>query len=104
MKKGPWWALGSSGHLRYSQFSRHCSLPYRPDKAVSTPYAPPNLKDWLGTDNLGQDVLSQIIYGSRISLLVGLVVALAATFIGTIVGVLSGYLPRRNRLGIDAVH
>ncbi len=65
--------------------------PYRPDKAVSTPYAPPNLKDWLGTDNLGQDVLSQIIYGSRISLLVGLVVALAATFIGTIVGVLSGF-------------
>jgi peptide/nickel transport system permease protein len=45
----------------------------------------------LGTDNLGQDVMSQIIYGARISLLVGLVVALAATFIGTIVGVLSGF-------------
>jgi len=65
--------------------------PYHPDKPVSTPYSPPSLKNWLGTDNLGQDVMSQIIYGARISLLVGLVVALAATFIGTIVGVLSGY-------------
>ena len=65
--------------------------PYHPDKPVSTPYSPPNLKDWLGTDFLGQDVMSQIIYGARISLLVGLVVALAATFIGTTVGVLSGF-------------
>src|SRR5579864_8062303 len=65
--------------------------PYLPDKAVSTPYSPPSLKDWLGTDFLGQDVMSQIIYGARISLVVGLVVALAATFIGTSVGVLSGF-------------
>ena len=65
--------------------------PYKPDHPVAAPYSPPNFKNWLGTDNLGQDVMSQIIYGARISLLVGLVVALAATFIGTLVGVLSGY-------------
>jgi len=65
--------------------------PYKPDQPVGLPYTPPNSKNWLGTDNLGQDVMSQIIFGSRISLLVGLVVALAATFVGTLVGVLSGY-------------
>ena len=65
--------------------------PYKPDVPVALPYSPPSLKNWLGTDNLGQDVMSQIIYGGRISLMVGLVVALAATFIGTLVGVLSGY-------------
>jgi peptide/nickel transport system permease protein len=64
---------------------------YKPDHAVAAPYSPPSAKNWLGTDNLGQDVMSQLIYGARVSLLVGLVVALAATFIGTIVGVLSGF-------------
>src|SRR3984893_18572062 len=64
---------------------------YRPDAPVATPYSPPSVKKWLGTDNLGQDIMSQIIYGARISLLVGLIVAIAATFIGTLVGVLSGY-------------
>jgi peptide/nickel transport system permease protein len=65
--------------------------PYRPDQIVARPYSPPNSQNWLGTDNLGQDVLTQIIYGSRVSLLVGLVVALAATLIGTAVGLVSGY-------------
>lgn len=45
----------------------------------------------LGTDNLGRDVLSRLIYGSRISLLIGTaVVAIAGTF-GTVMGLLSGY-------------
>ncbi|PHR62054.1 MAG: peptide ABC transporter permease [Robiginitomaculum sp.] len=45
----------------------------------------------LGTDNLGRDVFSRMIWGTRISLLMGLMVMLAALVIGTIVGVTSGF-------------
>ncbi len=50
--------------------------------------APPHL---LGTDSLGRDVLSGVIYGSRVSLLVGLAAVLGAGLIGTAVGLVAGY-------------
>lgn len=56
--------------------------------AFAAPFASPHL---LGTDNLGRDVLSQVIWGSRVSLLVGLAAAATATLIGVLVGSLAGY-------------
>lgn len=52
---------------------------------------PPNEEFWLGTDLLGRDLLSRIIYGARISLLVGVVANGAAVVIGALVGVMAGY-------------
>jgi peptide/nickel transport system permease protein len=46
----------------------------------------------LGTDNLGRDVWSQFVYGSRVSLIVGLVASIMAVLVGTLVGVAAGYL------------
>lgn len=52
---------------------------------------PPSYKHPLGTDQLGRDVLSRIIWGGRISLLVGLVAVGIATFIGVFLGAMAGY-------------
>jgi peptide/nickel transport system permease protein len=46
---------------------------------------------WLGTDNLGRDILSRIIYGSRISLLVGATTVILAGFVGCFLGAIAGY-------------
>ena len=54
-------------------------------------YASPDATHWLGTDEAGRDVLVRLLYGGRISLLVGLVAALGAATIGTAVGLLAGY-------------
>ncbi len=51
----------------------------------------PSLDHWLGTDQLGRDTLSRIIYGSRTSLLVGFVAVGIGTLGGTIIGLVSGY-------------
>ncbi|MDH5542121.1 MAG: ABC transporter permease [Nitrospinota bacterium] len=66
--------------------------PYDPsDVNTSILLEPPNLKHWLGTDELGRDVLSRMIYGARISLMVGFISVGIATVIGIIVGAISGY-------------
>jgi peptide/nickel transport system permease protein len=53
--------------------------------------SPPSWQHWFGTDELGRDVLSRMIYGSRISLKVGFVAVGIAVSIGTLVGLVSGY-------------
>jgi peptide/nickel transport system permease protein len=53
---------------------------------------PPGPKYWLGTDTLGRDLLSRLLYGARTSLVIGLVANGVAVMIGMIVGVVAGYL------------
>lgn len=52
---------------------------------------PPTAAHWLGTDQLGRDLYSRILYGARISLMLGVIVVGAAGFVGTTVGVVAGY-------------
>ncbi|MBA7691080.1 Oligopeptide transport system permease protein OppC [subsurface metagenome] len=54
--------------------------------------APPSARFWLGTDNVGRDILSRVIFGARISVIVGLTASTLATIISLIIGVLSGYI------------
>lgn len=58
---------------------------------------PPNGTYLLGTDLLGRDLLSRLIYGARVSLLVGLIANVAALLLGTLLGALAGYF--RGTLG-----
>ncbi len=55
----------------------------------------PSRQHLLGTDDLGRDTLSRVIYGSRISLLVGFIVAFSSVLIGTVLGTLAGYFSAR---------
>jgi len=52
---------------------------------------PPSMRHLLGTDDLGRDVLSRIIYGSQISLMVGIVVVIIAGVMGMFMGLVAGY-------------
>ncbi|MBL27941.1 MAG: NAD synthetase [Rhodospirillaceae bacterium] len=54
-------------------------------------FAPPSADHPLGTDELGRDVLLRLLYGGRVSLIVGLVTALIAGLIGTVIGLFAGY-------------
>jgi len=54
-------------------------------------FKPPSAQHWFGTDELGRDIFTRILYGGRISLLVGLVSTLLSIGLGVTVGALSGY-------------
>lgn len=64
--------------------------PYNPHE-LGNPYQKPSAEHILGTNDIGQDIFSELIYGSRVSLTVGTVSALVVTVIGTLLGLLSGY-------------
>lgn len=54
-------------------------------------YSPPSAQHWFGTDELGRDALTRVLYGGRISLMVGTVVAILSSLIGTLIGMMAGY-------------
>jgi peptide/nickel transport system permease protein len=58
-------------------------------------FQPPSAAHWLGTDSLGSDVLSNVIYGARTSLIVGLCAVTTSTIIGLTIGAISGYFGGR---------
>lgn len=71
--------------------------PHDPMELLQTPDGrvaflhPPSRMFWFGTTNLGRDIFSQIVLGSRVALLVGVLAAISVTLIGTVVGLLAGY-------------
>jgi peptide/nickel transport system permease protein len=68
--------------------------PYSPTKISADIFSAPSTVHWLGTDNLGRDELSRIIWGSRYTLLSALVSVLLAAAVGTVLGALSAFSGR----------
>jgi len=64
---------------------------------------PPSAEHWLGTDNLGRDLLSRVIYGSRVSMAVGFGAVALALVAATLVGLTSGYFGGRLDVGVQRV-
>jgi peptide/nickel transport system permease protein len=66
--------------------------PYDPlAQELGSRLQPPSPQHWLGTDSLGRDIASRILYGARISLVIGVVVVASAGVVGTAVGLVAGY-------------
>ena len=65
--------------------------PYDPNE-IAGPFAgAPSKEFWLGTDQIGRDVLSRLLYATRISLLVGVMATAISTVIGVVLGLIAGY-------------
>jgi peptide/nickel transport system permease protein len=78
--------------------------PYPYDEAISgARMQPPGARFWLGTDNLGRDVLSRVIYGARVSVTVGFGAVLLGTALATLIGVTSGYFAGRYDIVVQRV-
>ena len=70
--------------------------PYPPlQQDVMNRLAPPSSAHWLGTDPLGRDILSRILYGARLSIPVGVAAVLLALVLGTLLGSVAGFLGGR---------
>lgn len=65
--------------------------PYGPTKISGGFSKPPDAEHWLGTDQIGRDMLSRLLYAMRVSLLVGFLATLISTVIGVVLGLVSGY-------------
>lgn len=71
--------------------------PYDPYNLATSPSgniqfaSPPSAEFWLGTDTLGRDVLSRLMFGTRVSLTIGISAALLALVIGVVLGVVAGF-------------
>src|SRR6202007_3122989 len=66
--------------------------PFDPtDQNILEKLRPPSVEHWLGTDSFGRDTLSRILYGARISLVIGIVSTLSAMLIGSAIGMLAGW-------------
>jgi peptide/nickel transport system permease protein len=73
--------------------------PYDPVKISTDGLKPPSWSHLFGTDDLGRDEFSRVLYGARISPIIGLVPVLASLVVGTLFGLVSGYSPA----GADSV-
>ncbi|HEY3504476.1 MAG TPA: ABC transporter permease [Actinocatenispora sp.] len=68
--------------------------PYDPLRQNDVTYAPPSAAHWFGTDELGRDIASRVVYGARLSIPLALVIVALALTVGGVLGLLAGYLGR----------
>ena len=78
--------------------------PYDPEISDRTSrLTPPDLRHWFGTDHIARDVFSRVIYGSRVSLLVGFIAVVTSSVFGTALGVASAYFGKTLDLLLQRV-
>ncbi|WP_059173202.1 ABC transporter permease [Bacillus sp. FJAT-27445] len=65
--------------------------PYDPVDRAGAPFEKPSSDHLLGTNDVGQDILSELLYGTRVSLLIGIIAAFFSIVLGCIIGVIAGY-------------
>jgi peptide/nickel transport system permease protein len=88
--------LKLSGEMKKGEFAVFAPVPYGPFQNAASPYEKPSWKHLLGTDNIGRDVFSRMLYGARVSLAVGLLATSISIIIGVILGMTAGYFSGRT--------
>lgn len=96
LDKTDWRALHAT--LKKGEFMVFAPIPYSPFEDTGSPYEKPSAKHYFGTDQIGRDLMARMIFGTRVSLAVGLMATAIATIIGIVVGLFSGYLGGRTDL------
>lgn len=91
-----WVGLTLIGSVALASVFAPWVAPYDPRASSGTPFEPPSAGHWLGTNDIGQDILSELIWGGRVSLSIGILAAIVGTGVGTLAGVSGGYF--RGRL------
>ncbi len=89
----PTLVLGSAVLLAWfvvATFARYVA-PHDPLASVAGARLAPSLEHWFGTDRLGRDVLSRVIFGARVSLVLGFISVAIGSVVGTALGLASGY-------------
>jgi peptide/nickel transport system permease protein len=68
--------------------------PYDPLKQDFSPYLPPSSAHWFGTDDVGRDYFSRVVYGSRISITLSLLLVTLSMTLGSVIGLVAGFFGR----------
>ena len=77
--------------IEYDAYSKVYNVTETTENMVYDRYASPSLEHWLGTDGNGMDMLTRLMYGGRVSLIIGFIVVFIAAGLGVIMGGISGY-------------
>ncbi|EPJ52497.1 MAG: putative peptide ABC transporter, permease protein [Osedax symbiont Rs2] len=92
-------ALGAIGTIIFMALFANWLTPYElAEISIRNRLTPPGTNWWLGSDSLGRDVYTRLLYAGQISLSIGLVVALISSLCGILIGLLAGYFSK-----LDAV-
>jgi len=75
-------------------------VPFGPFETKAAPYQPSSREHWLGTDHAGRDVFARMVFGARVSVIVGVAATAISMIIGTLVGLLAGYCGGKTDLFI----
>lgn len=86
-----WTGTGIAGAMLLFALLGPLLIPHDAYQQTGASFLAPNAEHWLGTNDMGQDILAELAVGARTSLFIGIATAVIATFIGGIIGVLSGY-------------
>ncbi len=92
LRSGDNWALYTINPYGSKSIAYHSSLPFP---------SPPSWENWLGTDERGRDLLAQLIYGFRLSVLFGLALMAIGVLIGVLTGAIQGYFAGRTDLAFQ---
>lgn len=88
-------SLGLFGLLAVACLAAPLLAPYQIDAIdLAQLRRPPSTAHWMGTDDLGRDVFTRMLFGGRISISIGLLAALVGTGLGTLVGAIAGFFGR----------